>query len=97
VVYKIDFSTEAIDDLRRTRAFDRAAILETIERILTDSPTQTGQSRIKRLRGIDSPQYRLRVGEMRIFYDVDADSVLVIRILPKAAVDEFLKEIGHEG
>jgi len=41
------------------RAFERATILDCIARYLSDAPTRLGQSRIKRLRGLDTPQYRL--------------------------------------
>jgi mRNA-degrading endonuclease RelE of RelBE toxin-antitoxin system len=48
------------------------------------------------LRGLESPQYRLRVGDCRVFFDVDSDRVYVPRILAKADVDEYLKEMGYE-
>jgi mRNA interferase RelE/StbE len=84
--------------LRALRAFDRRAVLDIIERVLATTPTRVGQSRIKRLRGVDSPQYRLRVGEFRVFYDVDVagPEVYVLRVLTKAAVAEYLREVGHE-
>jgi len=78
------------------RAFDRAAIIDTVEWILAVSPTQVGKSRIKRLRGVDSPQYRLRVGSTRVFYRVDADRVFVMRIVSKDKVNDYLREIGYE-
>ena len=67
-----------------------------MERVLTTNPTQLSRSRIKRLRDIDSPQYRLRVGEFRVFYDVIDDEVRVLRVLPKATVAAYLKEVGYE-
>jgi len=34
-------------------------------------PTKASKTRIKRLRGLSRPQYRLRVGDdVRVFYDV---------------------------
>ena len=38
-------------------------------------PTKLSKSRIKRLRGLEQPQYRLRVGEIRVFYDVTETEV----------------------
>jgi mRNA-degrading endonuclease RelE of RelBE toxin-antitoxin system len=98
VAYNVQFAPEAIADLKRMRAFDRAAVVDTISRVLRTGPTQLGQSRIKRLRGLDSPQYRLRVGENRVFYDVSEaeESVRVLRVLSKADVDDYLKEMGYE-
>ncbi len=94
--YNIELTSEALADLKALRAFDRAAVLDTIERILRAAPTQTGQSRIKRLRGLDSPQYRLRVGEFRVFYDV-AEEVRIYRVLAKSDVDSYLRDMTDEG
>jgi len=43
------------------------------------------KSRIKRLRGITNPDYRLRVGSFRVFYTVDekVHRVVVLRVLHK--------------
>jgi mRNA interferase RelE/StbE len=97
LVYSIEFDPQAVDDLKRMRAFDRATVLETVERMLSANPTLVSRSRIKRLRGLDSPQYRLRVGDCRVFYDVDAHVVYVLRVLAKDVVDDYLREMGHEG
>jgi mRNA interferase RelE/StbE len=94
--YTVDFDPQAVADLKRLRAFVRTAAVDTVERVLTVSPTQTGQSRIKRLRGLDRPQYRLRIDELRVFYDVEGEVVYVLRILAKSDVDEYLKEMGYE-
>ncbi len=93
--YNVAFDPEAIEDLQRIRAFDRRAILDTIERVLTTVPTQLSRSRIKRLRGTESPEYRLRIGEYRAFYDVDepAGGVYVLRVLSKADVADYLKDV----
>jgi mRNA-degrading endonuclease RelE of RelBE toxin-antitoxin system len=96
VRYKIVIDPAALSDLRNVRAFDRRAVLDTIERVLSTAPTKLGKSRIKRLRGVDSPQYRLRVGDFRVFYDVDGDEVYVMRVLSKPEVQEYLQEMGYE-
>ena len=48
----------------------------------------TSKSRIKRLRDVEHPQYRLRVGDMRIFYDVDAGFVKVSGVVAIKERDE---------
>ena len=50
------------------------------------------KSRIKRLRGLDRPQYRLRVDEVRVFYDVTETTVEVLAIVPKAQAAAWLSE-----
>jgi mRNA-degrading endonuclease RelE of RelBE toxin-antitoxin system len=96
MAFQIDFDPQAREDLKTMRGFERAAILDTIERVLTQSPTITSRSRIKRLRRMESPEYRLCVGEFRVFYDVQEQEVYVLRILPKPEADQYLKEMGHE-
>jgi hypothetical protein len=47
VPYNVEFDPQAIADLKRMRAFECAAVLDTVERILVTNPTKLGQSRIK--------------------------------------------------
>ena len=54
------------------------------------NPTVVSKSRVKRLREPAPTQYRLRVGEFRVFYDVDQDTVLVIQVLSKQDSLEYL-------
>ncbi len=62
-----------------------------MERHLRHEPTKTTRSRIKRLRGVQRPQYRLRVEDVRIFYDVTSDVVEVLAIVPKSTAAAWLK------
>jgi mRNA-degrading endonuclease RelE of RelBE toxin-antitoxin system len=52
------------------------------------------KSRIKRLRGLRRPQYRLRVGGVRVFYDVVGAEVHVLAIVEKALTYRWLDEQG---
>jgi mRNA-degrading endonuclease RelE of RelBE toxin-antitoxin system len=45
------------------------------------------KSRIKRLRGLSRPQYRLRIGEVRVFYDVARNTVEVLAIVSKSEAE----------
>ena len=58
-----------------------------MEAHLRHEPAKTSRSRIKRLRGLRRPQFRLRVGEVRIFYDVSAGTVEVLAIVTKAEAE----------
>jgi hypothetical protein len=48
----------------------RSGVKKALELHLKHKPTRVSRSRIKRLRGLSRPQYRLRVGDIRVFYDV---------------------------
>ncbi len=63
---------------------------------LRHEPTKTSKTRIKRLRGLSRPQYRLRVGDdIRVFYDVTEDTVEVLAIVPKSEANEWLERYGE--
>jgi mRNA-degrading endonuclease RelE of RelBE toxin-antitoxin system len=65
-----------------------------MERHLRHEPTRVSKSRIKRLRGLSQPQYRLRVGEVRVFYDVTREAVEVLAIVTKAEAARWLDSHG---
>jgi mRNA-degrading endonuclease RelE of RelBE toxin-antitoxin system len=51
------------------------------------------RSRIKRLRGRSTATYRLRVGNFRVFYDVDEAEVRVIAVLHKKNTAAFYEDV----
>jgi len=65
--FEIILAPEAIEDRRGLRAFDRAAVDDAMEQHLRHAPGKVSKSRIKRLRGIRRPQYRLRADDLRVF------------------------------
>ena len=87
--------THAVDDLRGLKANIRAAVRDAIKEHLQHEPTKTSKSRIKRLRGWSRPQYRLRVEDVRVFYDVTEKTVEVLAIVPKDEADEWLEKAGE--
>ena len=88
--YEIRYSNEAIDRLKKFKAFDRTAILDQIEQVLSVNPTIESKARVKRLREPAPTQYRLRVGEFRVFYDVEEEAVLIVQILSKQDSADYL-------
>jgi mRNA-degrading endonuclease RelE of RelBE toxin-antitoxin system len=92
--FEILLAPEAVEDLRRLKASERTAVKEALETHLRHEPTKTGRSRIKRLRGIARPQYRLRVEEVRVFYDVSGSSVEVLAIVLKPEAESWLARCG---
>jgi mRNA-degrading endonuclease RelE of RelBE toxin-antitoxin system len=85
---------EAVQALRSLPASERAEVRDALERHLRYEPTRVSKSRIKRLRGMSQPQYRLRVGEVRVFYDVTPEIVQVVAIVTKAEAAGWLAEYG---
>lgn len=76
-------------------ARDRSIVRDAIEQHLRYEPEKTSKSRIKRLRGISRPQYRLRIGEIRVFYDVVEQGVEILVIIPKSKATAWLEDVGE--
>ncbi len=93
--FDIILAPEAVDDLRRLSAHDRAKVRDALEVHPWHEPNKVSKSRIKRLRGLSRPQYRLRVDELRIFYDVTGEDVQVLAIVAKPDVEAWLAEAGQ--
>ena len=94
--YQITFAPQARDDYRSLPAFDRGKVRDAINAHLLHHPTRLSKSRIKRLRDMIKPQYRLRVGDVRVFYDVLGNEVEVLRIVHKASAAEWLERSGEK-
>jgi len=93
--FEILLAPEAVDDLRAVKANLRAAVREALDTHLRHEPTKVSKSRIRRLRGLSRPQYRLRVGEVRVFYDVTWDTVEVLAIVAKSEAEPWLAQFGR--
>jgi len=93
--YEIILAPEVADDLKLLDAHLRAEIRDALERHLRHEPTKISKSRIKRLRGLSRPQYRLRIGEIRVFCDVSKDAVEALAIVAKAQSEAWLRKAGE--
>ncbi len=93
--HRVVFTREAREDYRDLPARIRAEVGDAINRHLLHEPTRVSRSRIKRLRGTRKPQYRLRVRDVRVFYDVREGEVDVLAIVEKSEASEWLKRIGE--
>ncbi len=94
--YEILFASEAVQDFKRLSARERSTLKEEIEKHLRYEPQKISKSRIKKLRGVSRPQHRLRVGEIRVFYDIVQATVEVLAIVPKSRATEWLEEVGEK-
>ena len=92
--YEIILAPDAAKAYQALPAYHRAEVRDALERHLREQPTQTSQSRIKRLRGLSQPQFRLRVGEVRVFYDVKIETVEILAIITKTEATRWLSEHG---
>jgi mRNA-degrading endonuclease RelE of RelBE toxin-antitoxin system len=82
-MFEVRLARGAIREMKRLRAHDRTRILDEIERCLGEQPREPGRNR-KELTALVPPWehvppvWELRVGEYRVFYDVDAEARFVV-------------------
>jgi mRNA interferase RelE/StbE len=94
MTFEIILAPEAAKSLRKLPAHVRAEVRDAVEVHLRHEPTKVSKSRIKRLRGLSQPQFRLRVGDIRVFYDVTEAAVEILAIVEKAEAQAWLDEEG---
>ena len=47
------------------------------------------------LRGLSRPQYRLRIDEIRVSYDITGTTVEILAIVPKPEAQRWLAQFGN--
>lgn len=94
--YEIILAPEAVSDFTRFRAYERSAIRDAVEKHLRHEPQKVSKSRIKRLRGLNRPQYHLRIDDVRIFYDIVENRVEILAVIPKSKASEWLDRKGKK-
>ena len=95
--FEILLAPDAGKALQRLPARVRSEVRDALERHLRFEPPKTSRSRIKRLRGLRQPQYRLRVNDIRVFYDVTESSVEILAIIEKHEAQVWLDQEGTPG
>ena len=75
--YEVEFKPRAVKDLESIPRDDRRRVVERIEML-----SNALQGDVKKLTNF-SPEYRLRVGNYRILFEVKNDKVVIYRVLPR--------------
>lgn len=74
---RLEFTPEAIGDLRWLRKHEQRLIVDQIQALLQTEPTVESRHR-KPLRPNDLATWELRIGKFRVFYDIgDAATVKI--------------------
>jgi mRNA-degrading endonuclease RelE of RelBE toxin-antitoxin system len=75
-MYDIEYTLEAIADLKLFRKFEQQLIVDEINEQLSHEPARETRNR-KRLRPNRVAEFELRITKFRVFYDVDENKNLV--------------------
>ena len=80
MAYQIEFAESVREHFRSLKASERTLVLEAIEEQLLYEPLKETQNR-KPLRPNPLAPWELRIGELRVFYEINSDEPQIIRIL----------------
>lgn len=72
--YKISFKPKALKDLQDVDKRDRARIVEKVEAMQNDLAGD-----VKKLTNL-TPEYRLRVGNYRVLFEIEDNEIVVYRV-----------------
>jgi len=74
-VREIEWAGTALEDMAALDKGVARRVKQAVERF-----ADTGAGNVKRLQSIDLPEYRLRVGDCRVRFHLDQETVQVLRV-----------------
>ncbi len=92
--FVIEFAKEAERETRVLPTPDARTILREIQNRLSTEPFKGSKTRIKRLVGFNPPLYRLRIGDYRAYYRIEASRVVILAVLHKKDCERWSKRRG---
>ena len=72
---EVEWTGTALDDMAALDKGIARRVKQAVERF-----ADTGAGSVKRLQDIDPPEYRLRVGDYRVRFHIDDETVRVLRV-----------------
>jgi mRNA-degrading endonuclease RelE of RelBE toxin-antitoxin system len=95
MTYRIAYSPESEGHLRALTARDRTIVLDAVDEQLAHQPTTETRNR-KPLRPNPLAPWELRIGDLRVYYDVEDDPEPVVHVRAVGIKDHNELRIGGE-
>ena len=95
MAYRIEYAPDAEDHLRALTVRQQAIVLDTVDRQLAYQPTVVTRQR-KPLRPNSLAPWELRIGTLRVYYDVDETPEAVVYVRAVGVKERNRVRIGHE-
>ena len=89
--FRITLTEHAVADLKDISEEPMEQIHQDIK-TLEAGPFPSG-TYIKRLRGFRPPVYRLRSGDFRVPYRIEADTVIILRVIDRKLLERAIKRL----
>jgi mRNA-degrading endonuclease RelE of RelBE toxin-antitoxin system len=93
--YRIEYAAEAEDHLRTLTARDAVTVLDTVPRQLSHEPLVRTRNR-KPLESNPVAPWELRVGHLRVYFDVEEEPERVVKIRAVGRKDRNRVLIGGQ-
>src|SRR5947209_6266667 len=93
--YRIEYSPAAEDHLRALTARQRTIILDEVDAQLAQQPTVATRNR-KPMRPNPLAPWELRIGDLRVYYDIAEEPDAVVTVLAVGIKDRNRILIGDE-
>ena len=77
---EIEWTGTALEDMAALDKGIARRVKQTVERF-----ADTGAGNVKRLQGIDPPEYRLRVGDYRVRFHLEGETIQVLGVRNRRA------------
>jgi mRNA interferase RelE/StbE len=74
-VKQIEWTEASLEDMGDLDKGISRRVKQAVERF-----AETGAGSVKKLQGIDPPEYRLRVGDYRVRFELAGDTVRILRV-----------------
>jgi mRNA interferase RelE/StbE len=74
-VKRIEWTDASLEDMAALDKGIARRVKQAVERF-----AETGAGSVKRLHGINPPEYRLRVGDYRVRFELDNETVRILRV-----------------
>ena len=88
--YKVLISETGSRELRELEEAQRNRIKDRLRELAKDPFSTSHRMDLKKLAGTKRTYYRLRVGEYRVIYFIDGNTIKVVRIAHRSAVYSWL-------
>ncbi len=94
--YEVIIAWSAQGTFKKLDARWRSSLKKAMKKHLETAPKRESKGKIRRLRGLRQPQYRLRVDRARVFYDVNDKKkrVEVLGFVMEPKTMQWLEEHG---
>ena len=93
--YRIEYAPEVEEHFRALTAREAATVLDRVPRHLSHEPTRGTRNR-KLLEGAPFAPWELRIGHLRVYFDVEEEPERVVKIRAVGVKDRNRVLIGGE-